>query len=125
MPLTDAAKEIALNALAGVNPPAQLAYVSLHSAQPNPSGSDEISGGSPAYARAAVTWNPAAGDQINASNNPVMNVPAGTTITHVGLWSQQVGGTFLGYGAISSGPESYGAQGTFTLTSIVLVMQDA
>ena len=89
-------------------------YASLHSADPGDTGTSEIAGGSPAYARKAVTWNPAAAGTMDSSNAPVFDVPAGTTVTHVGLWDAVTAGNFLG--SADPADEVYAAQGTYTLS---------
>jgi hypothetical protein len=114
MPFTDTAKNLMLNALGGV-----AGYVSLHTANPGAAGTSEIAGGAPAYARRAVTWNAAASANLDSSNQPVFDVPAGVTVTHYGLWSTAVGGVFYGGDPLSA-PEAYGAQGTYTLTDLDL-----
>lgn len=88
-------------------------YASLHTADPGNTGASEVGGGT--YARVQVTLNASSNGTKTASNAPVINVPAGTTITHVGYWTASNGGTFLGYSAINS--ETFGATGTYTLTS--------
>ena len=75
---------------------------------------NEVSGGSPAYARKAITWNSAAAGALDNNANPVFDVPAGTTITHVGLWSAATAGVF--YGSFDITDEAFGAQGTYTLS---------
>lgn len=93
-------------------------FVSLHTADPGATGTSEVTGGSPAYARKAVTWSAAASASKVTSNSPVFDVPASTTIVFIGLWSAATGGTFYGSSSITS--ETYGAQGTYTLTSETL-----
>lgn len=110
MALSDNGKNIMLDALGGV-----VLYVSLHTADPGTTGASEVTGGSPAYARKSVTWNPAASGNLDSANQPVFDVPASTTITHFGMWSAAVGGTFYGAGALSAA-ETFAAQGTYTLT---------
>ena len=109
MALENAGKHVMLDALAGV-----AIYASLHTALPNSSGSNEVSGGSPAYARKSITWNAASGGNLDNNANPVFDVPAGTTITHFGLWSASSAGTFYGSGDITD--ETFGGQGTYTLS---------
>lgn len=109
MALTDNAKNAMLDALAGV-----AVFASLHTADPGTTGANEVSGGSPAYARKAITWNSAAAGALDNNANPVFDVPAGTTITHVGLWSAASAGTF--YGSFDITDETFGAQGTYTLS---------
>jgi hypothetical protein len=93
-------------------------YASLHSADPGDTGTNELSGGSPAYARKAITWNAAAAGSMDDSNVPVFDVPAGATVLYVGLWSAVTSGTF--YGAALVTQENFGGQGTYTLTDMDL-----
>lgn len=92
-------------------------YVSLHTASPATSG-NEISGGSPAYARKAINWGTASGGSMTASNQPVFDVPAGKTVAAVGFWSAATGGTLYGDDDVTS--ETFANQGTYTLTSVTL-----
>lgn len=89
-------------------------FVSLHDGDPGDNGANEISGGSPAYARKGITWNPAAGGAKDSSNQPVFDVPAGKTVAYIGFWSALSGGVF--YGAADVVDEVFAAQGTYTLT---------
>lgn len=109
MPLVNAAKHVMLDQLAGV-----AVFASLHSGDPSTTGANEISGGSPAYARKAITWNAASGGALDNNANPVFDVPASTTVAHVGLWSAVTAGTF--YGSMDVTDEVFAAQGTYTLT---------
>lgn len=97
----------ALNA--GADAIAALAgYVSLHTADPTTVGDNEVSGGSPAYARKAVTWGAAsAGDKVGSQ--VTFDVPAGT-FTHAGYWTASTGGTFLGGNALNTS-QTLGTQG--------------
>jgi hypothetical protein len=107
MPYSIAGKNLMLDALA---PP----FASLHNADPGDNGANELSGGSPAYARKANAWNPASGGSKDNSNQPVFDVPAGGKVLYVGFWSLVTGGVF--YGAALVTEENFGAQGTYTLT---------
>lgn len=78
----------------------------------------ELTGGTPAYARKAITWNPAANGALVASNQPVFDVPASKTIASVIFMSAVTGGTELARADIAQ--ESYNNQGTYTLTSATL-----
>jgi len=111
MPLSTSAKNTMLTALAGV-----AAYASLHTADPSTTGASEATGGSPAYARKAITWNAAAAANLDNLANPVFDVPAGT-YTHFGLWTAATGGTFLGGGTLSAS-ETFSAQGQYTLSDV-------
>lgn len=78
-------------------------FASLHSGFPGDTGATEISGGTPPYARKPITWGTAAaGAKANASN-PSFDVPAGTTIAWLGLWSLITAGTFYGAFPLGSG----------------------
>jgi len=113
MGYSTAGKNKMLNELAGV-----AVYVSLHSGNPCDNGANEISGGSPAYARKSISWNSASGGAITASNQPQFDVPGGTTVSYVGFWSAASGGTFYGYADVPD--ESFSGQGKYTLTSVQL-----
>ncbi len=72
----------------------RITHVSLHTADPSTTGANEVTGGSPAYARKAVTW-PAAVTGTLTSPELTFDVPAGT-YTHFGLWSAVTAGVFRG-----------------------------
>jgi len=90
-------------------------FVSLHTADPGASGTSEVSGGAPAYARKAVTWSAAATSSKASSAQVVFDVPA-STITHLGYWSAATAGTFYGSRPLNAS-QTYGTQGTFTIAS--------
>ena len=89
-------------------------FASLHTADPGENGINEVTGGSPAYARKSLTWNAAAAGSMDDSNAPVFDVPASTTVAFVGFWSAVTAGTF--YGSADVTDEVFGAQGTYTLS---------
>lgn len=68
---------------------------SLHTAYSS-TGSNEVTGGSPAYARKAATWAAASGRSKATSASMVFDVPAGTTVRWVGIWDAVTAGNFLG-----------------------------
>ena len=82
-------------------------------------GGTETSGGS--YARIQVTWNAATGGLRTASGTPVatINVPSGSTVSHWGLYSAVTGGTLGVEGALPAS-ETYGADGTYEVTTLTL-----
>ncbi|GGV34273.1 hypothetical protein GCM10010182_67710 [Actinomadura cremea] len=90
------------------------AYVSLHTADPGTDGSSEVTGGS--YARQAATWAAASGGEKDSSAEVVFNIPSGTTITHVGLWSASTSGTFRGGGPLNE-EQPYPTGGTFSMAA--------
>lgn len=68
---------------------------SLHTAYSS-SGANEVTGGSPAYARKSATWAAAASGAKATSASMVFDVPASTTVRWVGLWDAVTSGNFLG-----------------------------
>jgi hypothetical protein len=88
-------------------------YVSLHTADSS-SGASEVTGGSPAYARKAITWTSPASSAMSNSAQIVFDVPTGTTIRFIGYWSAATGGTFYGNRALDAN-QTYTSQGTYTL----------
>lgn len=114
MALNDAAKNVMLDALGAV-----VSHVSLHSADPGASGTDELAGGSPAYSREAIAWASAAsGSMSKTASDPVFDVEGGDTVSYVGFWSASTAGTF--YGSANVTDEVYGGQGTYTLTAATI-----
>ncbi len=91
MPLTDAGRNASLDGLAAV-----AGFASLHSGDPSTTGANELTGGTPAYARKAITYAAASAGQRSNSAAITFDVPA-TTVTHVGLWSAVTAGTFYGW----------------------------
>lgn len=108
MGLNSTALDAMLDALGAL-----IGYVSLHTDAVGGGSTNEVTGGSPAYARKAITWASASGGNLNSSNQPVFDVPA-TTIRRVGFFSAVTAGTYYGDADITD--ETYGGQGTYTLT---------
>jgi hypothetical protein len=100
MPFTVSAKNLMLDALFGLP-----LYASLHSDVPNSSGSNELTGGSPAYARKSIAFLDAASGEVSRNPTPVVtfDIPAGSAAAFVGLWSADTGGTFHGYAPTNGG----------------------
>ena len=86
-------------------------HVSAHTADPGTTGTSEVAGGS--YARQSITFGAAATGNLDSSNTPVIPIPAATTITHLGLWSADSGGTF--YGSADITDETFGSAGNYTV----------
>lgn len=91
-----------------------ITHVSAHTALPDGAGSNEASGGS--YARQSITFAASSAGNLNSSNTPVIPIPAGTTITHLGLWSALTVGTF--YGSVDITDETFGSAGNYTVTDL-------
>jgi hypothetical protein len=90
-------------------------YASLHTAEPNASGSNEVTGGS--YSRESISWAAASAGTAVSDANIVFDVPAATTITHLGYWSASTSGTFYGSRALDSSQTFSGSAGTYTITA--------
>ena len=101
----DAAKNTMLDALT-------ISYASLHDGDPGTNGANEISGGSPAYARKAVTINAASSGSRALNADVTFDVPA-CTVMHVGYWTASTGGTFHGSDPVTN--EVFSAQGEYKL----------
>ena len=114
------ARNALLDAAAAVWPPDT---VSLHTADPGngtTSAAGEVTGGTPAYARKAVTFAAAAAGSRASSVAVVFDVPGATTVSHLGYFR---GATFLGSRALRNAAntadqtETFTGQGTYTLAS--------
>jgi len=87
----------------------------LHTGDPGgaDSASNEVTGGSPAYARKPVAWNAANVAGVATQNGDVvLDVPASTTVSWVSLWN--TAGT-VRYLKKDVTDEVFGAQGTYTI----------
>ena len=89
-------------------------YASLHTAEPDANGSDEVTGG--IYSREAISWTTASLGSAESNAEIVFDVPGSTTITHLGYWSAATGGTFYGYRALNA-QQTYATDGTYTIAA--------
>ena len=112
------AKNVMLDALAAV-----MLRVALHSDDPGGANSatNELTGGSPAYARKAITWDAASAGSMNCPTDPVFDVPAGSTVSWISAWN--TAGT-VRYFKKDVTNEVFGAQGTYTLTDLDADLND-
>lgn len=85
-----------------------ITHVSLHTGDPGQTGTSEVSGGTPTYARRPVTWSPAS-DGVAIGGEVVFDVPSGVKVTHVGYWNAANAGTFREYA--DSADITFNAQG--------------
>ena len=109
MALNTGGKNVMLGGLTAV-----ATHVSLHTADPGATGTSEVSG-SP-YTRELAGWaSPSAGSVAN-SGSIVFDVPAATTITHLGYWSAGTSGTFYGSRALDTS-QTFATAGTYTITA--------
>lgn len=100
MPFTAPAKNVMLDALFSGS-----LFASLHSGIPDATGSLELSGGSPAYARKPIAYQAAVGGEVTRNPSPVVtfDVPAGGEAAFVGLWDSLTAGEFWGYAPANGG----------------------
>jgi len=108
MPITNSGKNIALDALGTSG-----GFVALFNGDPSGAG-NEISGGT--YARQSVTWNAASGGNLDSSNVPTFDVPAGATVNYIAVYSASTGGTLLAYKDVPS--ETFTSAGTYAITDL-------
>lgn len=88
--------------------------LALHSGDPGGanSASNELAGGSPAYARKAVAWSAASGGVAQQNGNVVFDVEGGDTVSWISGWN--TAGT-VRYFKKDVTDEAFGAQGTYTV----------
>lgn len=124
MPFTNAAKHRMLNHLAGnAVTGGPITLLSLHTAFP-PSDGNEVTGGSPAYARKVPTWEAAAGTAaagaLDMTNAPVFDIPAGVTVSAAA--GRAADGTIMATVDLTN--EVFAAQGTYTLDDLDALIND-
>lgn len=85
----------------------------VYTTAPGGSAGTEPSGGSPAYARKALTWGSSSNGVVSATA-AVFDIPASTTIVGAGVHSAITAGTYYDGGAITS--QTFASQGTYTVT---------
>lgn len=74
----------------------------------------EISGGAPAYIRKSITISDPVEGSMDSSNQPVFDCPSGAVVNYVGFFSAESAGVLCGLDQVTE--ETFGAQGTYTLT---------
>ena len=88
-------------------------YAALYTTAPGASAGTEPTGGSPAYARKALTWTAGSVDGV-VTATATFDVPAGATIVGAGVHTAVTGGTYLDGGAVTS--QAFASQGTYVLS---------
>ena len=108
MALNNDAKNLMLDALTAV-----ASHVSAHDGDPGTTGLNELN--SVAYARETIAFSAAAGGAVDSSDQPVIGINSGDSVTWLGLWSALTLGTYYGSAdVVDEGP--WGADGTYTVT---------
>lgn len=105
----DNGKNALLGGLTGV-----AVYVSLHTATPDATGSNQSSA-----ARQAVSWSTSAGATTITTAENFTGGASNGAVAAVGLWSAASGGTFYGYLTIT-GDAAFNAAGEYTLDDLDL-----
>lgn len=109
MPLNDAALNLGANAIK-----AGITHLSLHTATPNSSGSNESTA-----ARKPAGWGTVATGDFSTTNVAFTGGAANGPVTHVGYWSAITAGTFYGYEAIT-GDITFNSAGEYTITNATI-----
>lgn len=84
----------------------------LYTTAPGAAAGTEPTGGTPAYARKALTWGAPSNGTITVT--VTFDVPAGTTVVGTGLHTALTAGTYLDGGSVTS--QAFASQGTYTAT---------
>src|SRR5690242_17828282 len=84
-------------------------FGALYTTAPGASAGTEVTGGSPAYARKALSWGAASNGVITAT--ATFDVPAGTTVVGAGVHTAVTAGTYLDGGTVTS--QAFSSQGTY------------
>jgi hypothetical protein len=106
MRFSDEAKNVMLNALDESSADG-ITHLSLHTAGSS-SGANEVTGGSPAYARQACAFGAAASGSKAMTGTETFDVPAGTTVGWIGGWDAVTAGDFKGMTPNGGGiPEAF------------------
>jgi hypothetical protein len=91
-------------------------WMSLHSANPGSSGSNEVTTGSGSFARQEVAFTGSSGTDTNVAE--VTFTISGATVTWIGYWTAETSGTFLGgFALVGAGTVLTGISASATLTS--------
>lgn len=88
-------------------------YGAIYTTSPGASAGTEPTGGSPAYARKALTWSAGTVDGV-VTATATFDVPSGATIVGAGVHTALTGGTYLDGGSVTS--QAFASQGTYTVT---------
>jgi hypothetical protein len=126
MPMTNDIKNVGLDAMYGTGA-ASGSWVSLHTADPTTTVATALANentGAP-YARVQLNLAAASGGAKNLAANAVISIQAGDTFSHYAVWSVSSAGTqaqFKGSAALTTAEGVYGADGTYTLTSLPITI---
>jgi len=88
------------------------AWGACYTTAPGGTQGTEPAGGSPAYARKALTWGSPTNGVITATG--VFDIPTGATIVGTGVHTALTAGTYLDGNSVTS--QAFASQGTYTVT---------
>ena len=88
-------------------------YGAVYTSAPGGTAGTEPSGGSPAYARKALSWTAGTVDGV-VTATAVFDIPSGTTIVGAGVHTAVTAGTYLDGTSVTS--QAFASQGTYTVT---------
>lgn len=87
-------------------------YGAVYTTAPGASQGTEPTGGTPAYARKALTWSASSAGVTSAT--AVFDIPTGTTLVGAGVHSAITAGTYYDGASVTS--QAFASQGTYTVT---------
>ena len=109
MPINNALIEVGAGAMRTA-----VTHLSLHSAQPNSSGSNETNA-----ARVSASWGAVGDGSFTATNRAFTGGTPSGAVHSVGFWSAAEGGTFYGYSALDETSDvTFNAAGEYTVSSV-------
>lgn len=88
-------------------------HAALYTTAPGATAGTEPTGGTPAYARKALTWG-APANGVTTAGAVTFDVPSGSTIVGAGVHSALTAGTYLDGASVTS--QAFASQGTYQLT---------
>lgn len=93
-------------------------YGALFTGDPGTTGAatNETTGGSPAYARKAISWSTASGGTGVVTGAPTFDVASGQTITYAGVCESATKATADVVDKTSVTSQAFASQGTFAVT---------
>lgn len=97
-------------------------YGAIFTSDPGTSGTatGEVTGGSPAYNRKAISWSTASATGV-VTGAPVFDVPSGSTVTFAAACSSVTPGAATLKDKTSVTSQAFASQGTYTVTYTLTV----
>jgi len=112
MPFSDTGRNTMLSSFVAAYP-----WLSLHSAY-STSGANEMTGGSPAYARQQAVFDSPSGGAIAITGTETFDVATSSTVAFFGAWSASTAGNFAGMFPLQAGtPKAFTAATSDTITA--------